>query len=147
VRPENPRAAPITSHSSPISRSPQIHFPPPQGTAHRGQPYSGQSNPPSASFKLLPVSVMLTDPSNWARSPLTVGNAWIFGPSVRSPWPDQISPPIVQLTLGNRWLGCEFGFDRRRASVLSPIDRPASSPELLRALPSSRTSPCEEIEP
>jgi hypothetical protein len=43
-------------------------------------------------------------------------------------------------------LGCEFGFNRRRASVLSPIDRPASSPELLRALPSSRTSPCEGIE-
>jgi hypothetical protein len=43
-------------------------------------------------------------------------------------------------------LGCEFGFDRRRVSVLSPIDRPASSPELLRVLPSSGTSPCEGIE-
>jgi hypothetical protein len=92
--PSHPVLPPADHQRALIPDFPQFGFPSPETELNAASSLPGQSNPPSPSFKLSHMSTMLTDPSNWTRGPLTVGNAWFFGSSARSPWPGQIRSPF-----------------------------------------------------
>ena len=130
----SPRLAPPHYHAPPqpvlppadhqralIPDFPQFEFLPRETDLNAASSLPGQSNPPSPSFKLSHMSTMLADPSNWTRGPLTVRNAWFFGSSTRSPWPDQIRSPFLKLSWGKGSGWVQSGVCRSRAPVVAKI--------------------------
>jgi hypothetical protein len=113
---------------------------------HRRQPFSGQSNPPSPSFKLSHLSAMLAGPSKWTRGPLVAGNTTNLSRWSRPPWPEQSLSPFVKLGWGKGSGWIPLGVSRSGTLAVAPIGRRRCSPELGWAWTPSGTFSCEETE-